>query len=102
MECGAKSIADGLENIASVGCDGLSHEDIVPGKRDLHRPGMRFPDFGAALDIGEQQRYRAMRSVDAISLSISARSASRGGHDSKTLGLGLMKAVQWFKDKLLN
>jgi hypothetical protein len=26
---------------------------------------------------------------------------SGGGHDNKTFGPGVMKALQWFKDKLL-
>ena len=52
---GAKGIADGLEDMAAVGFDGLAEQGVVVGEGETHGLGELLPELGAALDVGEQE-----------------------------------------------
>ena len=70
LNCGSKCLArveegstecisDRFENGAIVALDRLPYDGIVRRQRDTHRVGAALPEFGAALDVGEQKGHDA-------------------------------------------
>ena len=55
-EGGAESIADGLEDGASIGLDGGAEEGVVASEGEAHSVGLFVPEASAALDVGEKER----------------------------------------------
>ena len=54
-ERSTEGIAYGLEDIAAVSFDGFPEKSIVAGNCSLHSSGLRLPQTGASLYIGEEE-----------------------------------------------
>jgi len=54
-----ESIARALNDVAVRRVDRIAQQRIVTRKGKLHRAGMVLPQWGTALDIGEQEGDRA-------------------------------------------
>ena len=52
---GVTRIADGFENTAPAGFDGVAHERVVAGQRRRHRLRTLFPEFDAARNVGKEK-----------------------------------------------
>ncbi len=53
-------IAGGLDHLSAGGGDRRLQDGVMPGKRPAHRLGHLLPEPGAARDVSEQERERAV------------------------------------------
>ena len=49
-------VADALEDVSTIGDDGVPQDGVVAGERVGHRGLVAIPEAGAALDVGEEKR----------------------------------------------
>src|SRR5437867_2997758 len=59
LEGDLEAIPDHLVGIATLGSDGLAYDEFLAAVGTLHPGVVVFPELGAALDVGEQERHRA-------------------------------------------
>ena len=79
QECGAKGVADGLEDHAAVPFDGLAKHRVMTGERGSHHLAVALPELRAALDVGEQEGHRAGRKRCRRGYAVDA-AGMRGSH----------------------
>src|SRR5579871_1220058 len=59
LENHAERITQGFEDMPMMPSDRLAHQHIVLLQGDAHGFGMLLPEFGAAFDIGKEERHRS-------------------------------------------
>ena len=76
LEGGGDAVAPGREHEAAVSIYGAAQDGVVACQRLFHDGGMRVPQLGRALDVGEQECHRARWTNAHVSIVASVAMAS--------------------------